>query len=357
MTSELTSLSQHPFLTSVTAGLPGQVRASADGTLLTVSRVGTPDSRFAWTGGVLRPLDGVPEAADVLAVAEAVYATQPTLPLLRGEGPLGRALSEAGVVVASADGQGWEIPADLLWQQAGSWLSPRGQAAGCYPLLHTMTNGKRHPLRRPKIDGVLYERFIPWLNETISFRLIDVEQDAERLNRWMNDPRVAVIWEETGDLDVHRAYIETKLADPHMVPVIGCFDGQPFGYFEVYWAKENRIAPYYDAEDFDRGWHVLVGEDAYRGKARVSAWLPSLMHFMFLDDPRTQRIVGEPAASHSQQIRNLERSGFAKVKQFSFPHKRAMLVMLLRERFFGERLWAPQDDSLRAAAVTSVAAE
>jgi hypothetical protein len=66
------------------------------------------------------------------------------------------------------------------------------------------------------------------------------------------------------------------------------------------------------------------------------------MHFIFLDDIRTQRIVGEPKASHAQQIRNLDRAGFAKVKYFDLQHKRALLVMLLRERFFADRLWAPE---------------
>jgi acetyl CoA:N6-hydroxylysine acetyl transferase len=70
---------------------------------------------------------------------------------------------------------------------------------------------------------------------------------------------------------------------------------------------------------------------------------------MLLDDPRTQRIVGEPRADHAQQIRNLERSGFASVKEFDFPHKRAMLVMLLRERYFGERLWIPRRPEAAAA--------
>ena len=65
------------------------------------------------------------------------------------------------------------------------------------------------------------------------------------------------------------------------------------------------------------------------------------MHYMFLDDHRTMRIVGEPAAAHLQQLRNLDRAGFARIKNFDFPHKRATLVMLLRERFFADRLWQP----------------
>ena len=158
----------------------------------------------------------------------------------------------------------------------------------------------------------------------------------------MNDPRVAHFWNEEGDLDKHRAYLSGLAADPHMLTLLGCLDGVPFCYFEIYRAKENRLAPYYDADDYDRGWHVIVGEDGYRGRDYVATSLPCLMHYMLLDDPRTQRIVGEPRADHAQQIRNLERSGFASVKAFDFPHKRAMLVMLLRERFFGERLWIPR---------------
>ena len=62
---------------------------------------------------------------------------------------------------------------------------------------------------------------------------------------------------------------------------------------------------------------------------------------MFLADPRTRRIVGEPVHVHQHQIRNLDRSGFAKVKHIQFSHKRALLVMLHRERFFLDRLLFP----------------
>jgi hypothetical protein len=105
----------------------------------------------------------------------------------------------------------------------------------------------------------------------------------------MNDPAVAHFWQEEGDLDKHRGYLQAIADDPHMLSLIGCFDEVPFGYFEVYWAKENRIAPFYDADDYDRGWHVLVGEPAFRGKRFATAWLTSISHCLFLDQGVTAR--------------------------------------------------------------------
>lgn len=245
--------------------------------------------------------------------------------------------------VALPAGQELDVPIEAFWQQQDLWLADRA-ATRPYPYLPVMSEkGQRHPRRPPKPAGVVYARQIPWLGKVLSFRVATVDEDAQRLNRWMNNPRVAQVWAEEGDLDFHRRYLQNLIDDPHMLPLIASADDQPFGYFEVYWAKENRLGPYYDAQDYDRGWHVLIGEDDIRGRAWVTAWLPSLMHYLFLDDSRTQRIVGEPRADHRQQINNLDRCGFAKVKEFDFPHKRAMLVMLLRERYFADRLWVPQD--------------
>ena len=225
-----------------------------------------------------------------------------------------------------------------FWQWPFPWVT---KPAYPKPQVHVFSNGQYHPKRPTKPIGVVYERFIPWLKQTLSFRVADPVKDLDHFHRWMNDEQVKTIWEDGGEREKHLDILRERRADPHMLALIGCFGDVPFGYFEVYWAKENRLGPYYDAEDYDRGWHVAIGEPDYRGKKWITAWLPSLMHFIFLDDPRTQRIVGEPRASHHQQIRNLDRSGFAKVKHFNFPHKRAMLVMLTRERFFGDHLWTP----------------
>ena len=289
------------------------------------------------------PCSGEPSEAHLLAALEAAFIQHPQHASLTLSSLLPRPdhLLRTGIV-------NWMPNAspivfrEALWQQARLWLTNTNEP---YPLQYTMTQGRRHPRRPPKPSGTVYQRRIPWLAGTLSFRTVDPTQDLALIHRWMNDPVVSHFWQEEGDLAKHRAYLDGIAADPHVVNLIACFDGEPFGYFEVYWAREDRIAPFYEAHDHDRGWHVLIGEPSFRGKPYLTAWLPSISHYLFLDDCRTQRLVIEPRADNQKMIKNLARSGYALLKEFDFPHKRAMLGMLLRERFFGEALWIPRTDS------------
>ena len=85
--------------------------------------------------------------------------------------------------------------------------------------------------------------------------------------------------------------------------MIGCWDGKPFGYFEIYWVKEDQLGRYINGGDignWDRGIHVLVGEQEFRGKERVKVWLSALVHYCWLADQRTERVVAEPRADHEK---------------------------------------------------------
>jgi len=221
-----------------------------------------------------------------------------------------------------------------LLQRPEPWLV--GTSSADYPLRNTMSQGRRHPERPPIPSGTVYRRRVPAIDAVVSFRTVAVAEDLDGVHRWMNDPRVAAFWELTGTRQEHAAYIERTLADRHVHPLVGCFDGHPFGYFEAYWAKEDRIAPFYGVADYDRGIHMLVGEPSYRGPHRVAAWLPSLVHYLFLDDPRTQHVVAEPRADNVRMIAYLAQTGFYRAKTFDFPHKRAAMMIAPREVFFGE---------------------
>lgn len=193
-----------------------------------------------------------------------------------------------------------------------------------------MTASVSHPQRPAKPQGEVYRRFDPQLGVWISLRTLDIELDLERFNRWQNTPRVLAFWDEGGSLEEHRQYLEKLADDPHTLTLIGCFDDQPFAYFEAYWAKEDRIAPFYDAGDYDRGIHMLVGEQAHRGPHKVASWLSALTDYLLQDDPRTRRIVAEPRADNAKMIGYMQSQGYKRIKEFDFPHKRAALMVLER---------------------------
>lgn len=180
----------------------------------------------------------------------------------------------------------------------------------------------------------VYARPIQSLGSTLALARLAPEAHLERFHAWMNAPRVAAFWELAGTLEDHATYVRKILENSAVEPLIAYFGSDPFAYFEAYWAQRDRIAPYYDVAEHDRGIHMLVGEERYRGAARVQAWLLGLVHYLFLSDPRTERVVSEPRADNAKMIGYLEQAGFVKVKEFDFPHKRAALMLLTRRHFF-----------------------
>ncbi|MDN0083590.1 GNAT family N-acetyltransferase [Crenobacter sp. SG2305] len=221
-----------------------------------------------------------------------------------------------------------------FWQLPGPWLA--APASGLFPPRLTVTNHHQHPLRPPKPHGDVYRRFLPEIGETLSFRTVDPERDLDVFHQWMNQQRVDHFWEMAGTRESHAEYLQKLLADPHSHPLIGCFDDVPFGYFETYWAKEDRISPFYDADDYDRGCHVLVGDSRFRGPRRFPLWLRAIAHYLFIDEPRCRRFVGEPRVDNNRFIEHLQDHGFVKRKEFDFPHKRAALVVMERDVFFDQ---------------------
>lgn len=215
------------------------------------------------------------------------------------------------------------------------------------PTQYTFTNGVRHPIRPkpPRQGEVLYIRYIPSVGQYLSFRVPylpssssaskepeipassntgrpkhssqtstsstlgfqqppgpDGPSDLDLLHKWMNDPRVNAAWGEGGPITKQEAFLRHNLTSRHSFPVLGCWDGKPFGYFEIYWVKEDRLGPLLasGADNYDRGIHLLVGEQEYRGAHRLAVWLSSLVHYCWLADLRTQTVMLEPRVDNQK---------------------------------------------------------
>ncbi|BGP20475.1 hypothetical protein JCM10213v2_008636 [Rhodosporidiobolus nylandii] len=214
-----------------------------------------------------------------------------------------------------------------------------------------------HPLRppQPAAEEVLYSRFLPHLTSPtaptspVYFKLATCTlKDLPTLHGWLNDPRVDQFWMEKGSMEQHQRFIEKNTEDPHVVPVIGSYvelEGEEVKkeeqavYAEVYWVKEDRLAPLMPegtVQDYDRGLHMLVGSSAHRGPHRIRAWMPSLCHYCFLDDPRTNRVLCEPNEKNGKIIQYLESIGFKRHGSVTFPHKVSALMILEKKDFYAQ---------------------
>lgn len=268
--------------------------------------------------------------ASLIERIDAAFADHPQLELLVLDRDDWQAHPDWPALVATLGGA--RVLRSVFYQQPWHWLAHRPATPDDTPF----GTEAGHPLRPAKPRGEVYRRFVPRLGRTFTLRLIEPERDHERFVRWMHLPRVAEFWEQAWPENELAAFVELRLADPHTLPLIGEFDGRPFGYFELYWAAEDRLAPYYPWAPFDRGLHLLVGEEDVRGPQFVDAWLGGLSHYAYLAEPRTTRLVLEPRHDNRRLFRHLERLGLSRLRDFDFPHKRASLVMGHRERFFRE---------------------
>lgn len=200
----------------------------------------------------------------------------------------------------------------------------------------TQTGEMSHPKRPSFEKGCLYKRRLNSIHKTISFRTIDVETDLDIFHKWHNKERVFDLWELNFSKEKLKEYIQDAEKDPHQTPLILEIDGEKAGYFEIYWAREDRIAPFYDnPEPYDRGFHFLIGEEKFLGLKNTKAVLTSITQFLFLQDCRTRRIVAEPRSDNKAVLKYVEMvPGWEFIKEFDFPHKRSALLSVRREDFF-----------------------
>ncbi|KAF3482895.1 uncharacterized protein GIQ15_02219 [Arthroderma uncinatum] len=196
----------------------------------------------------------------------------------------------------------------------------------------------RHPIRQkpPRQGETFYIRYIPSLQKTLSFRVpilainssensedalgryhralcIGIKtlgnddgtrpilsegpgSDLELLHKWMNSSKAKEIWDASGPLHIQEQFLKGRLTSRYLFPAIGCWDGKPFGYFEIFWVKEGSVQRPLPilVDDFDRGLRCLVYDHEDRKPHQTQVWLNALIHYCLLADNRTQAIAIGP---------------------------------------------------------------
>ncbi|WP_281646445.1 GNAT family N-acetyltransferase [Parendozoicomonas sp. Alg238-R29] len=237
-------------------------------------------------------------------------------------------------LITRLDAKGFGIIDRAAFYQNGLLWHWRGNRNPVTETWETNDKGVKHPLRQEQPSGLLYQRYDITSDLLVTFETLDPEKHLDIFHDWMNQPRVAEFWELDKSKEELKEYIKTLRADRHSWPVLASLNGEAMGYLEMYWVPEDRLGPYYECDHWDRGSHVLVGNTNFLGARYSKAWTCALSHFLYLDDPRTRTLVGEPRADNKRLLKLLEPASWFFVKEFDFPHKRAALIQCRRDKFF-----------------------
>ncbi|MFG3155079.1 GNAT family N-acetyltransferase [Streptomyces sp. NPDC048219] len=160
---------------------------------------------------------------------------------------------------------------------------------------------------------------------------VHVEQDAELIARWMNDPAVAAFWELTGPRTVTEDHLRAQLAgDGRSVPCLGLLEGTPMSYWEIYRADLDPLARYCPVRPHDTGIHLLIGDGADRGRGLGTTLIRAVAGLVLDRRPGCSRVLAEPDVRNTVSVAAFLSAGFQLTAEVDLPAKRAALMV--RER-------------------------
>jgi acetyl CoA:N6-hydroxylysine acetyl transferase len=181
---------------------------------------------------------------------------------------------------------------------------------------------------------VVFEATLPG-GARASFRPLDPDADLELVHGWMHQPHVVPFWRLDLPRDRLAGYLRRAAGDEHQQVLLGCVDGEPVSYWEVYWAARDLLAGYYPAAPADQGVHLLIGPPERTGQGLGRKLLAAVVAWQFTREPATARVVAEPDVRNTRMIHVFQRCGFRRAGELDLPDKRAALM--IRERHAAER--------------------
>lgn len=149
------------------------------------------------------------------------------------------------------------------------------------------------------------------------------DADPELVSRWMNEPHVALFWEQAWPPERWEAAIAGQLVGEHSRPYVVSHEDEPFAYLEVYRTPRDVVGRQYPADPDDLGIHLAIGDlaDTGRGLGRrlVGAVTSGLA-------AHCRRVLVDPDARNLMARRMFARAGFRSLGVHDLGHKRAELL-------------------------------
>ncbi|XVU29833.1 GNAT family N-acetyltransferase [Actinoplanes sp. CA-054009] len=166
----------------------------------------------------------------------------------------------------------------------------------------------------------------PALRPPWSLRAIDPGGgDPGLVSRWMNEPHVDQFWEQAWSPERWADAIAEQLKGDFSRPYIILYDGEPLAYVEIYRTPRDVVGQVYDADPYDLGIHLAIGDKTRTGRGLGRAMVRAIAVGLHERDPRTRRVLADPDERHAVARRMFEGADFQLMGVRDLGHKRAAL--------------------------------
>ncbi|KAI2739168.1 hypothetical protein DTO013F2_9443 [Penicillium roqueforti] len=274
--------------------------------------------------------------------------------LMSGSAPLSRASFTDGDNMRWIKDFGLAIEEETFSTAAGGPFMSRSHIPTYYhppPTLFINSNGIQHPMRpKPPHQGeVFYVRYIPSVQQYLSFRVPflpssssqgsssntpsistirqqfqNMSSDLGTLKKWMKgagtntgstEARVPPDQTSQGACpppyqNNEEEFLRAHLRSRHSFPAIGCWDGKPFGYFQIYWVKESRLGTRgEEVDNYDRG----------------------ILHYCWLADIRTRAVMLELKMDREKIVDCLRESGLCEDDEVNILRQKPTVIKIKRD--------------------------
>ncbi|SNY74927.1 GNAT family N-acetyltransferase [Paractinoplanes atraurantiacus] len=161
----------------------------------------------------------------------------------------------------------------------------------------------------------------PW-----SHRLLSPEgTDPGLVSRWMNEPHVDLFWEQAWSPERWAGAIAEQLKGHFSRPYIIEYEGEPLAYVEIYRTPRDVVGQVYDADPYDLGIHLAIGDRTRTGRGLGREMVRAITKGLNEKDPRTRRVLADPDERHAMARRMFAGAGFQLMGVRDLGHKRAAL--------------------------------
>ncbi|ASW55470.1 GNAT family N-acetyltransferase [Plantactinospora sp. KBS50] len=149
--------------------------------------------------------------------------------------------------------------------------------------------------------------------------------DPELVSRWMNEPHVAPFWGQEWPPGRWAGALAEQLAGEHSRPCLVARDGTPLAYVEIYRTPRDVVGRHYDADPYDLGVHLAIGDRDNTGRGVGRRLVRALVAGLFAADPRCRRVLADPDERHVVARRMFAAAGFRPLGVYDIGHKHAAL--------------------------------